>query len=99
MTRQWLLTAALGACLSVYATDWKFASPDGHIQVVVSDEGGKPSYQVLYDGTVFLEPSPLGLETNIGDFTQDMSLGGNVQGGYGMRYLYVAHHQAEPGRL
>lgn len=79
MTRQWLLTAALGACLSVYATDWKFASPDGHIQVVVSDEGGKPSYQVLYDGTVFLEPSPLGLETNIGDFTQDMSLGGTCK--------------------
>ena len=79
MTRQWLLTAALGACLSVYATDWKFASPDGHIQVVVSDEGGKPSYQVLYDGTVFLEPSPLGLETNIGDFTQDMSLGGTYK--------------------
>lgn len=79
MKRQWLLTAALGACLSVYATDWKFASPDGHIQVVVSDEGGKPSYQVLYDGTVFLEPSPLGLETNIGDFTQDMSLGGTCK--------------------
>lgn len=74
MKKQLLLTVALWGCLSIYATDWKFTSPDGHIQVTVSDEGGKPSYGVAYAQIPFVLPSPLGMETNLGDFTQGMTL-------------------------
>ena len=40
----------------------------------MSDEGGMPSYSVLYEGVTFLQKSPLGIETNLGDFTQQMAL-------------------------
>ena len=33
-----------------------------------------PSYSVLYEGVTFLQKSPLGIETNLGDFTQQMVL-------------------------
>ena len=35
---------------------------------------GKPTYQITYDGVTFLEKSPLGLITNIGDYSQNMTL-------------------------
>jgi len=36
-------------------------SPDGHIEVQVSDEQGMPSYQLSYRGEVLIENSPLGI--------------------------------------
>lgn len=79
MKKQLLLVVALGGCLTLHAADWKFSSPDGHLQVVVSDEGGAPSYQVSYDGVAFLEKSPLGLVTDIGDFSQGLSFSGDLK--------------------
>ena len=75
MKKQALLVLLVGGFLSAYAKDWNFAGPDGRVQVTVSDEGGRPSYSVKYDGVTFLEPSPLGLVTNIGDYSQGVSLG------------------------
>ena len=75
MKKQALLALLVGGFLSAYAKDWNFAGPDGRVQVTVSDEGGRPSYSVKYDGVTFLEPSPLGLVTNIGDYSQGVSLG------------------------
>lgn len=54
-------------------------SPDGRLKVVVSDEGGMPSYQVFYDGVAFIKKSPLGMKTTIGDFTSSLSLGGEIK--------------------
>ena len=54
-------------------------SPDGRLIVTVSDEGGKPAYSVTYDGVAFLAPSPLGVKTDIGDFTQGLALTGFSQ--------------------
>ena len=59
---------------SVFAGENKLYSPDGKLCVTVSDEGGMPSYSVVYDGTVFLQKSPLGLNTNLGDYTRQMTL-------------------------
>lgn len=59
---------------SAFATEKKVSSPDGKIVVAVSDEGGNPSYSVIYNGTPFLLKSPLGVETNLGDFTSQMAL-------------------------
>lgn len=59
---------------SAFATEKNVSSPDGKIVVAVSDEGGNPSYSVTYNGTPFLLKSPLGVETNLGNFTSQMAL-------------------------
>lgn len=59
---------------SAFATEKNVSSPDGKIVVAISDEGGNPSYSVTYNGTPFLLKSPLGVETNLGDFTSQMAL-------------------------
>lgn len=60
--------------LSASSLEKQVASPDGKLVVTVNDNGGKPAYQVTLDGKVFLLPSALGLNTNIGDFTQGMMM-------------------------
>ena len=59
---------------SASALEKQVTSPDGKLVVTVNDNGGKPAYQVTLDGKVFLLPSALGLNTNIGDFTQGMMM-------------------------
>lgn len=59
---------------AVRAEEKQLTSPDGKLLVTVSDENGHPSYRVSYNGISFLEPSPLGLVTNIGDFSRQMTL-------------------------
>lgn len=53
-------------------------SPDGKLKVSVSLENGMPAYSVTYNEKIFLEKSPLGLKTNVGDFTTGLSLEANV---------------------
>ena len=65
--------------LPVAASEERVASPDGRLVVTVSDNGGKPTYSVTYDGTAFLAPSPLGLKADIGDFTAGLTLTGFAQ--------------------
>ncbi|SFW38869.1 Glycosyl-hydrolase 97 C-terminal, oligomerisation [Prevotellaceae bacterium HUN156] len=65
----------LAGCLATaFANDQRVASPDGKLVVTINDEGGKPTYTVSYEGQIVLTPSALGLQTNIGDFTQNLSL-------------------------
>lgn len=59
---------------SASALEKQVASPNGKLVVTVNDNNGKPTYQVSLDGKVFLENSALGLNTNIGDFTQGMTM-------------------------
>ncbi len=49
-------------------------SPDGKLVINVSEIGGKAVYNLHYNNKVFLNQSPLGLNTNVGDFTQGLSL-------------------------
>ncbi len=63
-----------GCFVTAFATDQRVASPDGKLVVTINDEGGKPTYTVSYEGQIVLTPSALGLQTNIGDFTQNLSL-------------------------
>lgn len=69
-----LLGVSLCLALSVQAEERSFVSPDGKIKVVVTDEQGTPDYTVSYNNEVFILQSPLGLKTNIGDFTEGMTL-------------------------
>ena len=57
-----------------HATERSFKSPDGQLQVAVSDEGGKPVYRIKRGDVVFLEKSPLGLAMNFDDLTQGLRL-------------------------
>lgn len=60
--------------LSSWATEKNFASPNGKLVVTVSDDGGRATYQLTYDGKQMLGTSSLGLKTNIGDFTQGLTM-------------------------
>jgi hypothetical protein len=49
-------------------------SPDGKLNVSVLISNGKPIYSISYNEKTFLENSPLGLKTNVGDFTTGLDL-------------------------
>ncbi|MGD9930221.1 MAG: glycoside hydrolase family 97 protein [Mangrovibacterium sp.] len=61
------------------ASEKTLTSPDGKLVVNISDNDGKAVYKVIYNGKTFLENSPLGMETNVGDFTGGLDLSENVQ--------------------
>ena len=70
-----MTAAALALCLlTAQATEKTFQSPDGKMAVTVSDQGGKATYQVTLDGTVFITPSPLGVKMNFADLSQGLTL-------------------------
>ena len=48
-------------------------SPDGCIVVDFEVKDGCPMYSVLYDGQVAIAPSALGVQTNMGDYTCDLT--------------------------
>ncbi|MBE6287067.1 MAG: glycoside hydrolase family 97 protein [Mediterranea massiliensis] len=65
----------LVATLPVVAQNVSVSSPDGKLKVdVACADGGKATYSVLYNGKQMLEASPLGMQTNIGDFTKGLTL-------------------------
>ena len=70
-----LLLACLSLCsTSFWAAEKQIASPDGKMTVTVSDEGGKPVYMITRSSVVFVEKSPLGLNLNMDDLTQGLTL-------------------------
>ena len=75
MKKRMMTAAALAfAVLTAFATEKSFQSPDGRMSVTVNDEGGVPTYQVVLDGTTFIERSPLGVKMNFGDLSQGLTL-------------------------
>ena len=75
MKKPFITAAALAfAVLTAFATEKTFQSPDSHMAVTVSDEGGRPAYQVALDGTTFVERSLLGVKMNFGDLSKDLTL-------------------------
>ena len=60
------------------AQDKKIISPDGKLEVMVAINAGVPVYTVTYNGKVFLKPSPIGMKTNVGDFTKDLSISDKI---------------------
>ncbi|NLT03291.1 MAG: glycoside hydrolase family 97 protein [Bacteroidales bacterium] len=77
-----MLSAIAGLMLSLLplmATELTVSSPDGNMLVTLSNETGKTTYSVTYKGTPFINASPLGLNTNVGDFTQDLTLSDQVK--------------------
>lgn len=71
------LVAILGMS-TLAAQDVVVRGPDGKLQLAVfAQNEAKPCYTVNYDGKTMLEKSPLGMNTNIGDFTKNLKLTGH----------------------
>ena len=70
-----LITCLLaGSFLALNATEKQFKSPDGKIDVVINDNGGKVTYQITHEGVTVLNASPLGLKLNFDDLTEGLSM-------------------------
>ncbi len=64
------LTLALGLSLSATPVDIK--SPNGKLIVTTDVVNGKPVYSIKLDGKTMITQSPLGFNSNIGDFSSEM---------------------------
>ena len=75
------LVSALVAILgmgTLAAQDVVVKGPDGKLQLAVfAQNETKPCYSDRYNGQTMLEKSPLGMDTNIGDFTKNLKLAGH----------------------
>lgn len=72
MKKQLLLLGAAMIASCSFAQQTSVVSPDSMLCVDFNLKDGKPVYSVKYDGKTMLDESPLGLTTNIGDFTKGM---------------------------
>ncbi len=71
------LTAILGIS-TLAAQDVVVKGPDEKLQLAVFVQNEtNPCYSVSYNGKTMLEKSPLGMNTNIGDFTKNLKLTGH----------------------
>lgn len=89
MKKRILLFLAIYTCcfsLYGYAQPVTVTSPDNDLVVTVSVNEGKPFYSVTYKGKTVLEPSPLGLKTNEGDFTSGMKYTGKEESKVNKQY-------------
>lgn len=70
-------TLLLVLAATMRAADVIVESPDGRLSVAIDISGGRPTYSVSYDGLTMLEPSALGLMTDLADFTRGMTVTGH----------------------
>lgn len=61
---------------SMFAEDASVKSPDGRLELTVSccPKDSIASYRISYDGKAVLLPSPLGFESNAGNFTDGLTM-------------------------
>ncbi|MBR4271884.1 MAG: glycoside hydrolase family 97 N-terminal domain-containing protein, partial [Bacteroidales bacterium] len=77
MKNNLLTILALTASLAVNAqTVSTVKSPDGRLAVNLRCENSRITYSASYDGKTVLESSPLGLVTDVADFTQGLGVDG-----------------------
>lgn len=74
MKKIYLLLLLLSITCWVNAQNKTISSPDGKLQVSIALNEGKVFYSVNYQGKNLMSLSPLGLNTNVGDFTSGLVL-------------------------
>ena len=93
----------LTSSVLAWAGDVNVFSPDGKVEVKVSDAGGRMYYSIALDGQEMLQPSALGLKTSIGDFTRNLSIfnssQSSVTSSYQMRGTKAASADYSANRL
>ncbi len=77
MRNIFLLSMLFLFAFSVLSQPFKVTGPDGKLVVTIDLQHGKPVYSVKYHDAVMLENSPLGLVTNVGDFSRQMKITGS----------------------
>ena len=101
--RKVMLMAALLVAGLCQAEEVKVKSPSGNLEVLVSDEGGKATYEVSLDGKQMVAKSNLGLSTSIGDFTSGLKIVSNkteaVEKHYNMRTVKASHIDYKANQL
>lgn len=96
MKNNLLTILALSTCISAGAqTAPTVKSPDGRLAVHLQCNNAKASYSVTYDGNTIIEQSPLGLVTDVADFSQSLSATGfkvdTLQFSYNCQTLKKSH--------
>jgi hypothetical protein len=101
--RKLFIIMTLTSSVLAWAGDVNVFSPDGKVEVKVSDAGGRMYYSVALDGQEMLQPSALGLKTSIGDFTRNLSISNSSQSSvtssYQMRGTKAASADYSANRL
>lgn len=72
MRKIWIILLSPFLFQFVIANDYAIVSPDGNLEVTVLLKEGTPYYRVDYKGKVILEESPLGMITNVSDFSRGL---------------------------
>lgn len=72
MQKYFFFSILIFASIAAKSQPYTVSSPNGKTVLKVSIETGTPFYSVHNNDVVMLEKSPLGLKTNIGDFSRDM---------------------------
>ena len=95
MTKKTILLASALIATSAFAQQTTVYGPDSMLRIDIDVKAGKPVYSVKYDGKTMLDESPLGLKTNIGDFTQGMkyvkTANGKIEKSYTMDRSKFSH--------
>lgn len=73
MKRIILTTLSIITTSLIFAQIATVSSPEGKLSLEVYMVEGQPHYSVIYDGDVLLEKSPLGIITNEGDFSKNLT--------------------------
>ncbi len=98
-----LFITALLCPLLMMAENRQVQSPDGRLTVDINVDKGTATYSIRYDGRQLLLPSRLGLTTNIGDFTQGLTLKEaktvEVEKHYDMTRTKASHSDYQANRM
>ena len=70
--RKVLLTIFMTSSVLCWAGDVTVSSPNGQLVVTVSETDGHVTYAATLNGQQVLNPSALGLKTNVGEFTEQL---------------------------
>ena len=102
--KTYMLCLALLGLASTAMAGHRTTSPDGRLTLELSlknetaqdgTTAGQPCYQVFYDGQAVLNESPLGLTTNMGDYSRDLTFSkiaeSEVSESYSLRTIKQSH--------
>lgn len=81
----------------------KVSSPDKHIAVEIGLQDQKPVYSIHLNDILFMEDSPLGLKTSIGDFSEGLSYAAQgtsaIKETYDLKKAKVSHVEYQANEL
>ena len=75
--RKLFLSICITSSVLAWAGDVNVSSPNGQLQVTVSEAGGRVTYSAVLDGQQVTGRSALGLKTSLGDLTKGLTLKGS----------------------